>query len=225
MWRAIWLAAGDLLDPRILRLVGACACLGGATFVGVWFGLDAALAWWLGADGALPAALRWLGAAATFVLAWFVFPIVYGAWLGLFLDAVATTVERRHHPNLPAARGMPVLPALLASLRFLAVALAANLLLLVLWLVPPVYAVAWVVVNGWLLGREYTELVVLRRSPPAAAAAVRQRHGAEVFALGVLFALAMTLPGLNLILPVLATAVMVHRVHAWQTSRPQAGGG
>lgn len=212
-------ATGDLFDRRILRFVAAAAALGIGCFLAIWFAIDAVLAAWFAGPDGLPAALSWLGALATFALAWFLLPAVTGACLCLFLDRIAAAVEQRHHPALPPATGLPWHQALVQSLRFLGLVLLVNLLLFVLWFVPPVYGGAWLVANGWLLGREYFELVALRRLSPAAAGELRRRHAGQVFAIGLVFAAAFAVPFANLLAPVWATAVFVHRFAAWRNER------
>ncbi len=216
MLRDLTTATGDLFDARLLRYVGAAVLLGVALFVGVWLGIDELLEWWAGDEGTLPAVLGWLGALATLVLAWFLFPAVASGIVCLFLDGVANAVERRHYPALGAAPGVPWLRALGYSLRFLALLLTVNALLLGFLLAPPLYPIVWLLANGWLMGIEYFDVVALRWLDPAAARALRRRHSAELLALGIAVALAFTVPLLNLAVPVWATAVMVHRFHRWR---------
>ncbi len=227
MARAIALALAQLFSGPILGVLGACALLSALCFVLLWLGIDFALLHWFGDTWLATTVVGVLGGIATFALAWVTFPLVAGAFVGLFLEHVAALVERRHYPELPAAKGLPFVQGIAVSVRFLVVLLAANALLLVLLLVPPVYAVAWLVVNGWLVGREYVELVAMRRVAPAEADALRRRHRVECFATGVALALLMPLPIVNLVLPVLATAVVVHRYHDWRRAdaRAHAGGG
>ena len=221
MLRALAMATGDLFDARVLRFVGIAVILGIGLFVGAWFGVDALLEWWAGEDGALPAVLTWLGALATLVLAWFLFPAVASGIVCLFLDGVANAVERRHYPALGAAPGVPWPRALGYSLRFLTLLLTVNLLLLGFLLVPPLYPIAWLLANGWLMGIEYFDVVALRWLDPAAARALRRSHSTELLALGIVVALAFAVPLLNLVVPVWATAVMVHRFHRWHRGSPR----
>src|SRR5690606_6783619 len=81
--------------------------------------------------------------AAAIVLTWLLFPVVTGAFVALFLERVARTVEQQHYPHLPIAKGLPLVQGLVVSMRFMIVLIAANALLLILLLAPPVYAVAW----------------------------------------------------------------------------------
>jgi len=216
-------AFGQLFDPRILRLLAASLLLSALCFVAVWAGV----AWLLASTEPfglswLDNALRVLGGLATLVLTWFLFPLLASAFVGLFLDRVAVAVEARHYPHLPRAPGLPWWRALGCSLRFLGTVLVLNVLLLLLWFVPPAYPVGYVAVNGLLLGREYFELVALRRLDPAGARRLRRANAIGVFAVGAAGAFLLTLPFVNFVAPVLLTAAMVHRVEAW---RSQAAGG
>lgn len=217
MLRAISLAFGQLFSGPILTVLGACTLLSIACFVGVWYGIDWAFERWIGDAADEYGVLSVLGGLATLVLAYFTFPIVTTAFVGLFLDHVAAVVERQHYPHLPKAKGLPIAASIGVALRFVAVLLLANVLLLLLLLfVPPSYPVAWIVVNGWLIGREYLELVAMRRVSAREADSLRRRHGFECLATGAAIALLFTVPLLNLVVPVVATAIMVHRYHDWQ---------
>lgn len=213
MLRAFSLAFAQLFTGPILTVIGACTMLSIACFLGVWFGVDWAVVTWFEVDEESTGWLGWLSGFATLVLAYFLFPIVATAFVTLFLDRVARTVEKQHYPDLSPAKGLPFMASLAVTARFLVVMITANALLLALLLFPPVYAVAWFVVNGWLLGREYFELVAMRRLSPEDADSLRKRQGLPTFLTGLMLALLLIVPLLALILPVLATTVMVHRFH------------
>lgn len=228
MLHAFTRAIGQLFDGRILALIGLCALLSLGCFVGAWFAVDWLLSTTLATTGPAETIVDILGGLATLVATWFLFPIVTCAFVGLFLEQVARAVEARHYPHLPAAPGLPFLQALGSSLRFLLVVVAANTLLLLLWFVPPAYPIGYFVVNGFLLGREYFELVALRRLTPATARVLRRRHQNELLLTGVAFTFLLTLPVANLVIPILATAVMVHRFEDWRRQLPppdQVAGG
>ncbi len=217
-------AIAQLFDPRILGLIGASVLLSLACFVGAWFGIDRLLGMTFVADS-------WLGHTlvdwvATLALVWFLFPIVTATFVGLLLDHVARAVERRHYPDLPPAPGQPFWTGLMASLRFFAVLIGANALLLLLVVTMPVaYPFAYYAVNGYLVGREYFELVALRRLSIAAARTLHARRSSTVLAAGVLVAFLMTLPFVNLLMPVVATAVFVHLFERWRRAAQVAAGG
>jgi uncharacterized protein involved in cysteine biosynthesis len=166
--------------------------------------------------GWLETALDVLGGLATLVLTWLLFPLVLSACVCLFLDRVAAAVEARHHPELPPATGLPLWQSLAVSARFLVAVIVCNVLLLALLIVPPVYPAAYVLVNGALVGREYFELVALRRCSTTAAQNLRFRHRTELLLMGIVVTAMLTVPLLNLIAPVIGTAAMVHRLEAWR---------
>ena len=217
MLNAFSRALGQLTDPRILRILGACVLLSIACFVAAWSGIawlliSTRLAEW----DLFETTLDVLGGLATLILTWFLFPLVTSAFVALLLDRVAAAVEAKYYPDLPRSPGIPWWQGLLCTLRFLGLVLVLNALLLLLLFVPPAYLVGYYAVNGFLLGREYFDLIALRRLTPAAARALRGRHAGEVLATGAVGAILLTVPFVNFIAPVLVTAAMVHRFEAWR---------
>ena len=69
-----------------------------------------------------------------------------------------------------------------------------------------------------MLGREYFEMVGVRRLPAADVTSLRKAHGLSVLMTGVAIAFLLTIPVVNLLMPVVATAAMVHLFEKW---RPQ----
>jgi len=131
-------------------------------------------------------------------------------------EDIAMAVEERHYPNLPPPRRQGMAEILRGSLRLAAVSLGLNVLALpaalLLWWVLGVGAFAYYLLNGYLLAREYFELVAWRRMEPDQADALRRAHGKGLWALGVVLAVLSTLPLVNLLAPLLSTAAMVHVV-------------
>ncbi len=64
--------------------------------------------------------------------------------------------------------------------------------------------------NGWLAGREYYEQVALRRLDPPDVKARRKANGDMLWLTGIVLVFLGTIPILNLIVPVLGVAAMVH---------------
>jgi CysZ protein len=151
-----------------------------------------------------------LGGLAVFGLAYLFFPAVVVTISGLLLDRVADAVERRYYPGLPHAEGQSIAASIFGSLRFLVVVVALNLLVLPAYLIPGVNLVIFYVLNGYLLSREYFELVALRRMTPQSARTMRKAHSAKLFSAGVIVAFFSSIPLVNLLVPVVATAFMVH---------------
>ena len=67
--------------------------------------------------------------------------------------------------------------------------------------------------NGYLLGREYFALVARRRLGAEAAAALGRRHLARIWFLGTAMAVPLSVPVVNLVVPILGVAVFTHQFH------------
>jgi len=102
------------------------------------------------------------------------------------------------------------------TLGYLGVLIVLNLFLLVFLLLPPLFPFVFYSVNGYLLGREYFELLALRRVGPEEARRLRKAHRGKLFLTGAVMALLLTLPVVNLLAPVVITATMVHLFERWR---------
>ena len=93
----------------------------------------------------------------------------------------STTSPRRSrrgtYPALPPAKALGIGRQVGDALRFLALVVLVNLAgLAVYFALPPLAPFAFWAVNGFLLGREYFQLVALRRVGRPEAAALWRRH-------------------------------------------------
>jgi CysZ protein len=139
---------------------------------------------------------------------------VASAITSLFLDDVADAVEAAHYPALPPARRPALSEAVTETVSFLGIMLAANTVALVLWvLVPPFAPFLFYALNGFLLGREYFYLVALRRMPRPEAREMARRNRGRIWAAGTLMALPLSIPLVNLTVPVLGAATFTHLYH------------
>jgi CysZ protein len=157
--------------------------------------------------------LEILGNFAVLGLAWLLFPAVATAILSLFLDGVLARLERQHYPALPPARSLPLGAVLASGARLLGLTVALNLLALPVYLlIPAINLLLFYSINGYLLSREYFDLVALRRLDGVAATALwRKRRGRWLLA-GVAIAALLSLPIVNLAAPLVAAAFMLHLV-------------
>lgn len=215
-------ALGQMGDARFLRVVLLGIALSAALLVGLYFGLVLLIGAfipasihlpWIGEVGGLTTVLDWGSALLILVLSVFLMAPVASAFSALFLDSVADAVEARHYPQLPPAGGMGFGESLADALSMLALLLAVNLVLLVSWIfLGPLASVLGWIANGYLLGREYFTLTASRRLGREGAAALRRRHGLQVWLAGGLMAAPLALPVVNLIVPVLGVATFTHMV-------------
>jgi CysZ protein len=204
-------AIGQLGDPAIRRPLWIAVGLSLFAFALLWVGIGWLLTHTtLFQTGWLDAATDVLGGFATLALSWLLFPAVVATMTGFFLEEVAEAVERRHYPGRPKARSQPLAEVVISALKFFGVLLLLNGIALLFLLIPPAFPFVFYGVNGYLLGREYFDLVAARRIPAGDVVALRHRHGGRIFVAGVLIALLLTVPLVNLLVPLVGTAAMVH---------------
>ena len=129
---------------------------------------------------------------------------------GFFLDDVAEVIEKRDYPTEPAGRALPMGEAILGSVKFLGVVILGNIVAMFLLFIPGVNLIAFFLVNGYLLGREFFEFAAMRFRTPAEARLFRSKHSSTVFLAGLLIAGFLAIPIVNLLTPLFAAGLMVH---------------
>jgi CysZ protein len=149
------------------------------------------------------------GALVVVILILLLMP-VSALFAGLFLEEVAAAVEEQHYPGDVVGRDQPFFQGLWIALKFTTVLILLNLAALPLYFIPVVNIFVYWGLNGYLLGREYFELVALRHREVEATRTLRRQNRGRVFASGVAAAALASIPILNLLTPFFATALMVH---------------
>lgn len=208
--RPLSLAVDQIRDPRIrkpllislgIAILVYMVLIGGA----VGYLTNASLTTWSWLEWLLDAVLG----LASVILASILFVPIMTVVMGFFLEEVADAVDAKHYPQNPPARSQPLRESIGNAILFGAVALGLNLLALPLYLTPlaPVVLIA---LNGYLVGREYFELVALRHRSRKDVRALHKKYRKRIWISGAVFTVLFTLPLINLIAPLLAAAAMVH---------------
>lgn len=216
-------ALGQLGDRRFRRVVFLGVLLSLALLFAV-YALFLQAIWWFAPDtielpvigpvSGMDTLLGWTSLFFMIGLSIFLMVPVASAFTGLFLEDVADAVEDRHYPMLPPATPLSLAEGLRQSVNFLGVVIAVNLAALFLYpFVGPGIPILFWTVNGFLLGREYFSLVALRRLPPHEVKAMRRRNRWTLWAAGTLMAAPLSVPFLNLLIPVLGVATFTHIYH------------
>jgi CysZ protein len=216
MFAAFARALAQLGDPAFRRplVLGLVAAL--AVFAGLWTGMGLLLTRTRLFDNPwLDATLDAFGGLATLVLTVLLYPAVVAAVMSLFLDDAIQAVEARHYPGSPPPRPVGLGEQLGGALRLVAKALVLNLLALPIYLVPGLNLVVFYTLNGYLLGREYFEMVAQRRLDPAALRRLWHDRRAAIVLSGAGVAFISTIPLVNLVAPLIAAAAMTHQVMSW----------
>ena len=201
-----------LREPRVRAVLWIGIALSLLTLAGLAVGVDLLVRWLSDTGyGWLDATFQVLGVLGTVVVAWFLFPGVVVAVSSVFLDRVVDATEERFFPRLPPTVAVPLNAALPAALRLFGVTVLLNLLALPIYFVPLINLPAWLALNGYLVAREYVELVGLRRLPHAIVATLRRDNRWTFWMSGVLIAFLLAIPVLNLIAPIVGAAFMTLR--------------
>ena len=218
-------------DPRFRRVLMLGVGLTLALLIAVYAGFLLLIAWFVPESSSLPIIgevrwindlLGWSSLVLMLMLSVFLMVPVASAITSMFLDEVAQAVEEVHYPHLPKVDPVPFGDALRDTVNFLGVIVFANLLALILYVIFAPFAlfIFWIV-NGFLLGREYFTLAAMRRLGRAEAKVLRRRYAPTIWFAGILMAMPLSIPILNLIIPILGAATFTHIYHGLtQASQP-----
>ncbi len=216
-------ALGQLPDPRFRRvlLLGlglTIALLAGATvgfaFLVGWAMPDTVSLPWIGDIHWLSSLASWATVLLMLVLSVVLMVPVAAAFTGIFLDDVAEAVEEVHYPGLAPVEGVRLSDTLRDSISLIAVTVGVNLIALILFFfVGPLAPMLFYVVNGYLLGREFFQMAAMRREGREGANRLRRRHAGQIWIAGTLMAVPLSVPLLNLIMPILGAATFTHMYH------------
>ena len=214
MFSPLYRALAQLDDPVFLGVVLRSLALSVLAFLAVL----AAVVWGVQSAVALPGWPHWVawlaglaGGAGTAFLSVYLFVPAALLVASLYIDRIADAVDRRFYPELPHPRG-----AALAVQAWDGVVLGGQVLglqilaLVLLVLLPGVGLVLGWIITGWAIGRGLFVAVAMRRMGRADALAAYQARRLTVLIQGAALAAASVVPVLNLFVPVLGTAAMVH---------------
>ena len=225
-------ALGQLGDRRFQAVLAKGLGITVAIFVAVYVVFVQVVGWFLGDSVSLPwigtvtwvdDAISWGAIPLMLLLSVFLMVPVASAITGIFLDDVAQAVEDRHYPALGPANELSLMDNIRDSLAFLGVLIGANIIALVLYifLAPLAPFIFWGL-NGFLLGREYFTLAAIRRVGRDGAAQLRKRYFVTIWIAGVLMVVPLTIPLVNLLVPILGAATFTHLFHRLEAKRLRA---
>ena len=209
---ALALAFAQLDDPAcfgaLLRSVGLAFAAYALLLAGSIWGIGTLLAAYH-----LPAWLAGIvGTVGVVLLALWLFLPTVVLIATFYIDRIAVAVEARHYPWLPPPSPAPLAVQLWDGVGLAGRVLLMNLvaLLLALLPIPGIGLALAILVSGWAIGRGLFVAVAMRRLSRAAAISLYTRHRAAVLIPGIVLAAASIVPGLNLLVPIVGTAAMVH---------------
>ncbi len=204
LWKPVlWATLLSLITLFLILLVGG-------TFLFQLSNTFAAkLSGWINwADGWIGGFALVIGTFFFAMLGYFFLGSVYAAFLGIFLDDVLDAIREKHYPHAEWMKAPGVIESTISSLRFilwsLFLYLLASPLLLLGYFIPPVGLVLQYLLGGYLLGREYGQLIELRIPKEQ-----RIKKPASLLH-GTCANFLWTFPLVNLVTPILLAGALVH---------------
>jgi len=219
------LAFGVLREPfawlvLLAGLVGTLLIFAGVACLAWWLihRLDWLHQGWLASTRVDEWMLGGVGSILVLVVGWFTFPLIVTAMTGMFLEPLADRIERRYYPSAPIPRKVPFGEQMHSSLRVLMRGIGWNLLALPFYFIPVINVLVYMMLNSFLLSREYFQVVAVRHVSLAEAKDLYRAHRKGMLRGGLTLSLLFVIPGINLCAPLLATGWMVHRVWRRESS-------
>ena len=211
------ISVSQLPDPAFRRVIIKAILLSVFVFIFlaiiVWFVLSETnfFTFWLFETFA-----DMLGGITAIVIAWLLFPTLASFFITLFLEDIVEAVESRHYPGVLSEKTNNPSATYIISLRFTAIALFLNILAIpfyffTIWF-PPLGIFVFYCLNGYLLGREYFELVALRHIKMEDIPSIRKSNRWQLFLFGSVTTFLFTIPIINFLAPILGVTGMTHLV-------------
>jgi CysZ protein len=224
MFDAAAKALAQMFTPPFRRVLLKSIGLGLVLIVLIGVGLNRVFSW-MATAGATWAEAGVGGHTAWQILAWvlsiaatlgiitgalFLMPAVTAFVGSFFVDEIADEVERTHYPMEPPGSALPLFRALIEGVNTALLAALVYLCAVPFLFVAGLGLVIMFLANAYLLSREYFLLAAMRFRPPAEAKAMRRAYRGQIFIAGLLIAMFVSIPIVNLATPLFAMAMMVH---------------
>ena len=166
-------------------------------------------AWFGKGEGWFRGIIQFMGGFVVLILSYFLFAGIHGAFVGIFIDDILDTIHQRHFPDVPWNNPPSFLTSCCFSARILLLTILLNVLaspiLLIGWFIPPLGLSLQVILNGYLLGKEYGQLVEFRFPKEHSL-----RPAPKYFYNGNIAAIIWIIPVINLIAPILLAGSVLH---------------
>jgi CysZ protein len=224
MFEAAAKALAQMFSPPFRRVLWKSIGLALVLIVVIGIALNRVLSW-LADSGAAWAEASTGGHTAWQIVAWvvsiaatlgvitgavFLMPAVTAFAGSFFVDEIADQVERTHYPAELPGRALPLGRAVAEGVKTALLAVAVYLCAAPFLLVAGLGLVIMFLATAYLLSREYFLLAAMRFRSPEEARAMRRARSGSIFVAGLLIALFVSIPILNLASPLFAMAMMVH---------------
>jgi len=155
-----------------------------------------------------------LGKVVVFIILHMISMLLFPALLigisGVFLEDIADLVEEKYYSYLPKANKISTFQQLKSLLSLIGLILFVNLLMIPIYFFPVINIIIFYLLNGYLISKEYFELISLRRISVENYRKLWKKKFFSIYVGGIICSIGISVPILNLFVPYLSTAFMVH---------------
>ena len=211
MFTATVKALNDITSPELRSVLWRSIALSIALFAALWFGIEFALAkinlipW-----GWVTSGVQVLAGLGLFAAFFFLMAPVTALFAGLFQDGISAKLEQRHYPSHPSGTALPYVAGFITSLKFAALTLGIDIIVLPLVFFAGFGALLILCANAYLISRQYFELAAARYMPMKEAVALRRQNAVKIFIAGLIPGAVAMVPFVSFITPIFATSYFLH---------------
>lgn len=142
-------------------------------------------------------------------LVFLLYPLFLTALISYMADDIACDVESAH--NYSIGKNGTVRMVIVLYFRLLVTLIGINILALPLYIFASFASpLVYIVINGYIFGKEYFDMVLCRHMNMDTATAYMRHNRGAVLGIGAIFVVLMWIPLINLIAPAILVATVVH---------------
>jgi CysZ protein len=165
--------------------------------------------------------LTFLGDIGTLLILYISMPGIVVAVSSLFLEDIVLLIENKYYPDFKPTRPK-FRDEIWLAIKFFFIMLGANLLALPFYFIPGVQFLVFLLVNSYLISKEYFDLIAIRHIAKKDFKSFYKKHVLEIFIGGAILCAPLAIPGLNLLLPIIATLFMAHILYPLMVKEKRA---
>jgi len=208
----------SVTQPRLVVLMFLCAFLA----IVVVALLVAAITWLTAGlvtleHHWLDTTINWLVGIISGIGGWFMLPVLVVLISGAFQEITIHRVELAEYPEKVRTREPGFWTDIVHDIRFTLKAVGLNLLVLPFYFIGIGFVLS-VLLNSYLLGREFFEAAAGYHLGKPMARELGRRNRKQVYSSGFVITLLTLLPIANLFVPIIAVVWMVHLYHGLEKS-------
>jgi len=211
MFTAAIKALNDITSPELRSVLWKSIALSIGLFVALLLAIEFALSTFTAFSWSwLTSGLQIITGLGMFAAFFFLMAPVTALFAGLFQDGIVAKLEQWHYPQHPAGKVLSYSTGILASVKFAAITLGLDLLVLPLVLFFGFGALLMLCANAYIISREYFELTAARYMPMREAVELRRTNALRIFIAGLIPGAVSLVPFVNFVTPVFATSYFLH---------------